>query len=133
MTNVLDTAKKAIIQGISVLPIPANGTKYPGDYWLDYQKARATIEDWEGWMKRAPDCGLCFITGPISGNLELLEADSMDAYQAFRQAVEDSGEVELLELIEQGYLEYTPKGVHLLYRVPDLNPFPGNTKLAGSK
>jgi hypothetical protein len=66
--------------------------------------------------------------GRISGNIELFEFDSQsELYEDFRRVAAAAGLGELVERIEAGYLEESPKGIHWLVRCSEIG---GNTKLA---
>lgn len=122
--QVLHTARRALAAGISVLPIPANGSKYPGDYWKEFQQRRLEERELARWPK---DAGICIICGQISGNLETLDFDDRETYQAFKDAAEMVGLGPIIERLEAGYLEYSPNGVHTLWHCEEIS---GNQKLA---
>jgi Bifunctional DNA primase/polymerase, N-terminal len=113
--------------GISVVPIPADGSKRPACRWRLYQRRRATLRELARWF-RSTSQGLAFITGAISGGLEALDFDTRESYQAWSQRVREAGLTSLHTRLTRGYLEATPCGIHLLYRCPSL--IEGNQKLA---
>jgi putative DNA primase/helicase len=114
-------AKRALACGISALPVPANGQKHPIGNWKQFQEDRPTEEILEILFSIAGvDAGLCLICGPVSGNLEMLDFDSREAYNAYKKLAEAFGISELINRLETGYLEYTPKGVHYFYRCSEI-------------
>ena len=124
--NVYQTACAARRAGISFIPIRADGTKSPAVQWKDFQRKHPTLSDARTWFYRK-NRGIAFITGAISGGLEMLDFDTHTAYEAFMARMQQEGLTWLLEKIEQGYKEFSPKGVHLYYRCAVIE---GNKKLA---
>lgn len=80
-----------------------------------------------GWWKEKAMTGVGVVCGKISGNLEALDFDDRQAYEDFKSACVAAGLGEQGERIEQGYLEYSPKGAHWLYYCKVIE---GNQKLA---
>jgi putative DNA primase/helicase len=73
--------------------------------------------------------GLCIITGTISGNVVLLEADEPGVADDLRAEIRQAGWGDVVDRMDRGYLEHTPSGgVHWLVRVD--GAIGGNTKLA---
>jgi hypothetical protein len=124
--DVYQTALAALRAGISFVPILTDGTKSPAVRWKDFQQKRPTLSDVRKWFY-GKDRGIGFITGVISGGLEMLDFDSLSAYEQFAQQMRQEGLAWLLDRIEQGYKELSPKGVHLYYRCELVE---GNKKLA---
>lgn len=103
--------------GISVVPIPPNGTKHPAFAWEKYQKECASPRQLYQWFLASPgEKGLAFLTGEVSGSLELLDFDSREVYVAWRTRMEREGVGALADRLAKGYLEQTPNGMHLWYR-----------------
>jgi hypothetical protein len=121
------TALVACGVGISVVPIPPDGSKRPACRWRTYQRRRATLRELARWFRHTRQ-GLAFVTGAISGGLEVLDFDTREIYQAWSKRVREAGLAPLHARLTQGYLEATPQGIHLLYRCPAL--IEGNQKLA---
>lgn len=113
--------------GISVVPIPPDGSKRPACRWRVYQQRRATLRELISWFGYRHQ-GLAFITGTISGRLEALDFDTRESYQAWTERVRSEDLAALHARLTQGYLEATPHGIHVLYRCPRL--IEGNQKLA---
>jgi hypothetical protein len=125
--SVLSTARAAAAAGISVIPIRADGTKRPAiPTWREYQDRCANTAEIERWFLAA-GVGIAFVAGVASGNLELLDFDARDIYQAWRDRMKQEGLGALVERIARGYLEQTPKGMHLWYRCREIE---GNQPLA---
>lgn len=123
----LAAALSAYDAGCSVIPIAGDGTKKTSlTQWNPYRQKRATREQIAVWM--ADHTGYAIVCGPASGNLEVLDFDSAETYQAFLEAGEALGLGELLGRLRSGYEERTPDGgTHLPYRCMMTA---GNTKLA---
>lgn len=125
--NVYQTALAALRAGISFIPILSDGTKSPAVRWKDFQQKRPTLSDVRMWF-HGKDRGIAFITGAISGGLEMLDFDSYMVYEQFIERMQQEGLGWLIERIELGYKELSPKGVHLYYRCPSF--LEGNKKVA---
>ncbi|HZA21609.1 MAG TPA: bifunctional DNA primase/polymerase [Dehalococcoidia bacterium] len=108
-----------------------DGSKAPLGKWAEYQKERPTrglIAQW--YTNGYPALGT--VTGKVAGNLEAFEFDDKASrYEPFKEAAQAAWLGNLVERIEAGYLERSPsRGIHWLYRCPDLKELDGNTKLA---
>lgn len=133
MTALLPAAHELEVAGCSVLPVAADGTKRPGVAWAEFQHRRAEPHELEAWFAGTSYDGLGVVTGAISGNLELLEAEgrAVDAglVKEFGQLLVDHGHEDLWNRLCGGWMETSPSGgIHWLYRVQA--PIRGNTKLA---
>lgn len=126
--TVYQTALAAWHRGISVVPIPPNGTKCPSFSWSAYQKRRATASELRSWFRDARN-GIALITGAVSGGLEVLDFDTREIYQAWSERMDHEGWGSLHARLVQGYLEASPNGIHLLYRCSTIER---NQKLATS-
>lgn len=124
--DVYHTARAAHQAGISCIPIRGDGTKSPAVRWKTYQHQQPSLAEVKLWFSHS-SYGLAFITGRVSGGLELLDFDTRDIYQAWAKQMRVKGLTFLLERLERGYLEETPHGIHLLYRCARIE---GNQKLA---
>lgn len=109
------TALEARRAGISVVPALLNGRKRPGVRWRVYQHRLATPREIARWFGNE-ESGLALITGAISGGLEALDFDSRAMYEEWSERVRQWGYGALYDRLTCGYLEATPRGVHLLYR-----------------
>ena len=123
------TALAPLRARISFIPILANGTKAPAVRWKEYQQRLPTLREARAWFhSKDREYGIAFITGTISGGLEMLDFDSWSIYEQFVERMRRSGLACLLERIERGYKERSPKGVHLYSRCTSV--LEGNKKLA---
>lgn len=123
------TAQQAAANGISVVPIRTDGSKQPALLgWREYQKRRASPQEIARWF-RTGEVGIGFITGAVSGNLEALDFDDANIFDAWLRRVQaDVALAALYHHLSWGYLETTPGGGrHLLYRCDVIE---GNKKLA---
>ncbi|GCE09202.1 bifunctional DNA primase/polymerase [Dictyobacter aurantiacus] len=125
--NVYQTALVALRAGISCIPILTDGTKSPAVRWKAFQYRLPTSGQARQWFYDH-QYGIAFITGQVSGGLEMLDFDDVLIYQQFVERVREEGLHPLLERIERGYTEWSPKGVHLYYRTPLLSG--GSIKVA---
>lgn len=116
--------------GISV--VPAQKGKRPIGEWKQYQSQRAGQPEIIQWFGSGHS-GLGIVTGAISGNLEMVEAEGRAVtaglvYEA-EEIAKSLGLQELWNRICDGYFEITPSGgYHWLYRCTE--PVEGNLKLA---
>jgi AAA domain/Bifunctional DNA primase/polymerase, N-terminal len=128
-------AVAAMSTGLSVVPPRQDGTKAPEGKWKRFQTTRATLDElhaWYGTKGSTQRTGLGVVTGPISGNLEVLEfdahGDAESAYEAYLSAARALGLGELVDRIEAGYLERSPSGgIHWFYFCSTIG---GNIELA---
>ena len=120
---VRDAAYRASAAGLAVLPPREDGSKAPIAPWQNYKAPdEKTLEGWYGDGQRQ---GLGIVTG-IDG-VEALDFDNDEIYEAYRELAVATGLGDLMERIEAGFLEATPKGRHWLYRCDTIS---SNTKLA---
>lgn len=125
---ILNAVKEALEACLCVMPPKQDGSKRPyTGTWEKYQNTPPTREELRAWYKNSNLTGIGYICGKVSGNLETLDFDDKGIYQAFKEAGEKAGLSDLIEKVEDGCLEDTPKGNHLPYHC-DL--IAGNTKLA---
>jgi len=116
--------------GISV--VPAQVGKRPLEAWKQYQTERADLPQVIKWFGTG-HTGLGIITGAVSGNLEMVEAEgravAADLVSEAEDIAKNSGLGDLWNRICDGYFEITPSGgYHWLYRCTE--PITGNQKLA---
>lgn len=125
-------AVRAHKMGVCVLPAAEDGSKRPGvPSWIEYQKRRPTDSDMRRMFPtEGGPAGLGYVTGAVSGGLELFEFDDAGAEQEFRAMAAEAGAGDLIERLDRAYSERTPGGgLHWLYRCTE--GAGGNTKLAG--
>lgn len=125
--NPVDAARRALAAGLAVVPPRQDGTKAPLGEWKQYQVTPPAPEQVDRWYRNGQD-GIGLVCGKVSGNLECLEFETEDIYQAFSDAAQATDLADIVKRIEDGYLETSPGGgVHWLYRCAEIE---GNTKLA---
>lgn len=125
LSSVLEVALRAIGAGISVIPIAEDGSKSPAiGGWKRHM--RVIPSEAEVRHRFAASAGIAMVCGQVSGQLECLDFDDRDVWQAFRELCHAAGLGELLDRVCAGYHETSPRGVHLLYRCPEAK----TTKLA---
>lgn len=108
--QVLAAARSYINNGLSVIPIRADGSKAPALSWKEFQSRRMTPNEITANFSNGG--GIAVVGGAISGNLEILDIDAPELNDAFFDACRDHGvETDHLPLTE------TPSGArHLYYR-----------------
>lgn len=136
MTNeILTTALRFATQDIVVVPVAGDGSKRPGlSSWKEFQERKPTQEELLAWFNNEQVQGLGVITGPISGNLLMIEFEGRAIDQKLhlraKEAMESAGLEYLWNQLTNGYSEMTPSGgIHFLVKV-DGPAIDGNTKLA---
>jgi putative DNA primase/helicase len=126
VASIIQAAVDAYTVGLSIVPPREDGTKAPDGTWKQYEQQRATRDTLRQWY--GPRTGLGTVCGKVSGNLEVLDFDAREVYDAFVALAQQSGLGDLVQKIETGYVEDTPSdGVHWLFYCPTIG---GNTKLA---
>lgn len=115
----------ALTAGFCVVPPAQDGSKRPmpgkSGLWGKYQTKRATARELASWYKNSTRTGIGLVCGAVSGNLECLDFDERVIWEQYRGAAEAVGLGPLLQRVMQGYCEYTPNGVHLLYKCPEIS------------
>lgn len=126
----IEAAQLARACGISVVPPAQDGTKRPDvPSWARYQSKPANEAEIDRWYSNGRT-GVGWVTGAVSGNLEIIDFDDRSAFTEFKRLCVESGLGGLLDRIMTGYLEHSPNGAHIAYRCKEIA---GNTKLAQSK
>jgi phage/plasmid-associated DNA primase len=97
-----------------------------------YQTIKPTEDEMRRWWDRSNPPGLAILHGSISGFSEMLEAESLDDLEEFKQRLEDNG---LSYILEKLTLQVASPGggIHFIYRCPELGSLertPGNERLA---
>lgn len=137
MTNeILATALRFAIEDIVAIPVASDGTKRPGlSSWKEFQDRKPTNDELLAWFNNDEVQGLGVVTGPISGNLLLLEFEGRAVKKKIHlkaaEAIKAAGLGDVWQRLIDGYSEATPSGgIHFLLKVD--GPIAGNTKLASS-
>jgi RecA-family ATPase len=115
--------------------VAPDGSKRPGlSSWKEFQDRQPTQDELLAWFNNEQVQGLGVITGPISGNLLMIEFEGRAVEQKLHlraaEAIKSAGFEELWQSVVDGYTETTPSGgIHFLVKV-DGPAIDGNTKLA---
>jgi hypothetical protein len=124
--EVVRCMRELLAAEVSVVPIKPDGSKAPLVPWHAYQRQRATMAELADWVRqfRGIDAGLALVCGRASGNVEVLDFDTLAWIQEWEAMVEDLCPGLLARLV----MVQTPRpGRHVLYRCPVIA---GNQKLA---
>ena len=125
--SVVEAAKQATLDGIAVVPVRQDGSKRPDlATWQEYQRRLPTKDELRGWFSAYERTGLGWVTGAVSGGLECIDFDAVDAFDEFVELASRLDAEPVAHLLTS-YRERTPKGVHLFYRCEVID---GNQKLA---
>lgn len=121
--TLIEAAMRLDTAGLSVVPAKQDGSKRPFGLWKSYQQTRPTQDDLAGWFNNGCE-GLGVITGAVSGQLEMFEAEGRAVdegiVEQLGQALADNGFDNLWLRICTGYVERTPSGgMHWYYRISD--------------
>lgn len=137
MSNeILTTALRFATQDIVAIPVAPDGSKRPGlSSWKEFQDRKPTNDELLAWFHNDQVQGLGVVTGPISGNLLLLEFEGRAVKKKIHlkaaEAVKAAGLGDVWQRLVDGYSEATPSGgIHFLVKID--GPMAGNTKLASS-
>ena len=130
MLSLLTIAEQAVDAGISVVPPRTDGTKAPLGSWRTFQERLPYLQELDDWYRTDQNPGIGVVCGAVSGNLECLDFDRHSTYNEFIERARETGLSELVDRIEAGYLERTPKGRHWFWRCSEIS---GNTKLANNE
>lgn len=123
-------ALQAHQHGVTIIPVRADGSKAPA--LRAWQQHRTTERDLHHWFATGRFAAMGAVTGPASGNLEMMEIEGpyTDALDGLWEHARQAGISDLWERINNGWVELSPSGgIHWFYRVAG-DPVPGNTKLA---
>jgi hypothetical protein len=111
--------------GLSVIPVRADGSKASVGSWKEFQSRIATDCEIESMFRG--ECGLAIVCGSVSGNLEVLDFDSPEHFEFWRELAEEIAP----ELLERLVTVQSPSGgKHLYYRCDKAE---GNQKLAQAR
>jgi putative DNA primase/helicase len=114
--------------GFWIVPPKEDGTKAPDvDTWRSQGAVRPDEDQIDRWYLQDSRDGVGLVCGAASGNLEAIDFDAVEAYDEFVSTARDLGWGDLIDKIEDGYLERSPGGVHWLYYCSEIG---GNDKLA---
>jgi len=132
-------AKGYTDNGFCVIPIrlwypgeDLGNAKKPTVKTKGYQTDKPTEDEMRRWWNNSNPCGLAILHGSISGFSEMLEAESLEDLEEFKQRLESHG---LSYIFEKLTLQVASPGggIHFIYRCPKLGSLertPGNERLA---
>ncbi len=114
---VYQTARSYLAAGLSMIPLRVDGSKAPAlDSWAKYQHERAKVSDLRDWFRRPDPPGIGIVTGPLSGNLVVLDFDDRKCYDAWRESIANPRP----ELWQKLVRVATPSGGrHVYFRTKD--------------
>ncbi len=138
--DLLEHALRADHAGVCALPPKEDGSKRPEtervwdeaegrwrESWARWQRERSTEKELRTFYANGRT-GLGYVTGAVSGNLELFEFEEQHVFEAYCDRAREVGLGDLLERVRNGYEEESPNGgIHLFHRCAEIA---GNTKLA---
>lgn len=107
MTTV-DIALSYLRAGFSVVPVVGSTKHCPrGFRWGQYRQRRMTEDELRRTWERYPDAGIAIVCGPVSDNVEAIDADDVELAQDLKKQVPWNT-----------YVERTPRGaMHFVLRV----------------
>ena len=125
-------AKAYADNGFCVIPIKTDGSKKPVGTFKQYQTVKPTEDEMRQWWNNSNPCGLAILHGSISGFSEMLEAESLEDLEEFKQRLDSHG---LSYILDKLTLRVASPGggIHFIYRCPELGSLertPGNERLA---
>jgi hypothetical protein len=83
---VLDTARRYVAAGLSVIPIRTDGSKAPKlAGWRTYSDRQPTDEELVAWFGGPEPVGIGVVAGPASGNLVVLDFECKHDRSAFAE------------------------------------------------
>jgi hypothetical protein len=106
----LDTALALAKVGLSVIPIRPDGSKSPAlDSWKEFQTRIPSRDEIRSMF--SPGLGVAILGGEVSGNLEILDIESIAPFSEFQTLVSELAP----ELLERLPHVETPSGGHHFY------------------
>jgi hypothetical protein len=139
MNQVMESARRWLAAGYSILPIATDGRKRPAGQvlprdqdghpsWLPYQSRIADEDELARWYGSAAPYGIGIICGDISGSLIVLDCESEQVWLDIEREARAGGG-RLQELVDGATLVATPSGGRHLFIHLDCQ-VPGGTVLA---
>lgn len=129
----LSLIQQAYDAGLCVVPPAQDGSKKPfppgsNGLWKQYQQQRPSLALLSQWYDPIHNLtGIGLVCGKASGNVEVLDFDTVDGWNEYLEMAEHCGIAPLIARIWAGYGEESPRGAHLIYRCLEIA---GNTPLA---
>ena len=108
MTDIdLETAQALLDEGLAVIPTAGGAEKRPFASWKEYQGRLPTRDEVARWFAAPRPGGV--VCGAVSGGVEVLDLDTPEAFEAFRERF--GGKVPC---------ERSPHGGHAWYRCDEI-------------
>ena len=123
-SDVLAAARRYVAAGLSVVPVPPDGSKHPASAWKVYLLRLPTDPELVAWFASGRN-GPAVVAGGISGRREVIDIDRATLFALYCEGVErlSPGLIGRLTVVR------TPRpGYQLHYRCPD--GIAGNQPLA---
>jgi putative DNA primase/helicase len=123
--NLLSGVLRLREAGLSTIPIKADGSKAPAlPSWKSYQERLPDEGELRKWFGNGARPGLALVGGKVSGNLEVIDLESLAPIGEWRELVEEAAPGLLDQLLQ---IQTPTDGLHVAYRCASIA---GNTKLA---
>jgi hypothetical protein len=97
--------------GLSVIPIPPDGTRKPKP-WKEFQSRIATLDQIQQWFADGRQ-GVGIVGGAVSGGLEIIDLESEEIATKWRKQIFAQGGQKLFMSLT---IVQTPKGFHVYFR-----------------
>ncbi|MCE9562879.1 MAG: bifunctional DNA primase/polymerase [Planctomycetes bacterium] len=106
--------------GLSPIPVRVDGSKAPLlNGWREFATRQATDAELHHWFNNGTVAGIGIACGQASGNLVVLDIESADAWERWRNAVP----VDTVDFLEDCPIVRTPRGgAHIWVRLPEPTP-----------
>lgn len=125
--SLVPEARRLLAAGLSVIPILPDGSKRPLVKWEEYQHQAPSPQTFDKWLEGDLKVGLALVCGEVSGNVEVIDFDDMQAFNEWRALLThtEAGAA----LFKQLAMTRTPgPGIQVGYRCQ--NPPGGSQRLA---
>lgn len=114
-STVLDTARRYIAAGLSVIPVRADGSKAPKlnkNEVEQYRERFATEEELAEWFAPNKAVGIAIVCGKVSGNLAVLDFECDTVWQQWKTRIEGTP---MASVVAASPIVKTPKGGRHVY------------------
>jgi hypothetical protein len=123
--NLLSGVLRLRAAGLSTIPIKADGSKAPTlTSWKPFQERLPDEGELHQWFGNGAKPGVALVGGKVSGNLEVIDLESLAPIAEWRELVEEAAPGLLDQLLQ---IQTPTDGLHVGYRCATIA---GNTKLA---
>jgi putative DNA primase/helicase len=119
MSRILPGVLSYLDAGLSFMAIRCDGSKSPTGGWKHLQQRQPTLAEIWSWglIEGSPrSAGVAIIGGKISGNLEIIDFDEMQAFNDFMDSI--AGKKIEHVVLTLPFVK-TPRGIHIYLRVAD--------------